>query len=318
MSDMNKKDKKRKKRNKKYFKLTIAIIPIILSIVAICFTICENNREKIILEPRFSLEKIVNEDGYFTWKISNSGGAINNATIYPTLYVTMYFYDEELTEIAEVTLETNNYYTDEDYYYSSSDGAFYVKEKKQAELNDFIEKYRFSFCSDGIGSMTYSITSYFTLNYNDCMGQHYNKIYTTTDNIVDDNPERIILSDTMRQLKEIDEISRPDISAPFSFNSSCVISVNYKNATTIQILTAEQEYNNYLYSVIWDLIDSKDKPIEEMYGSAILSNGILWVGDMESGELIWLDDNVKDFGYTVGGDLMWITYDGDCMIFGEN
>lgn len=301
MMDEKKKNNKKKKnkirKNLKYIFTLVGGIGGIIAFVELAFHAIEFYHNEQTLQPRFSLEKNVDENGTLMWKISNSGGAINNATIYPTIYVSFSFYDEERDEDIDVALEIPNYYID--YNYNNSDGVFYIKDDKQSELDDFIDKYTSLLCLDGIEYPLYSITSYYTLNYSDYKGERYNKIYTLTDNnLFEDNSERKIFGDTMSQLEEISKVPKPDIVVPLEPDTSCVISINYDNAVTQQVIHSEQDYNDYLYAAILDLINSKDKPIEEMYGDAILSNENLWIRDIYTGELIWVADDVVDFGFT--------------------
>ncbi len=240
----------------------------------------------------------MDKNGSFIWKISNLGGAISNATIYPMMYVSFSIYDKELDEYINVIVEMTDYYSANNCYYRNSDGSFYIKDDKQSELDAFIEKYTSLFYSNEGEYLAYNITPYFTLHYNDYKENTCNKIYTLVDDeLFEDDSEHKVFGDTMKQLKEISEIPNPDIVASLKFDTSCVVFVNYENAITHQPIDDEQTYNDYLYSVILDLFDSKSKPIEEMYGQAILSNGTLWRRDIDTGELIWVADDIEDFGF---------------------
>ena len=46
---------------------------------------------------------------------------------------------------------------------------------------------------------------------------------------------------------------KPDIIVPLESKGRCVIQTNYKNATTQQPIDNEQEYYEYLFTVILDL-----------------------------------------------------------------
>ena len=299
-NEKHKKKKKKKDKKKRIKKKFLILIPIISAIV---FGILENVwnvkndiREEQLLGTKFSIAKSVDKNGFITWKISNSGEAINNATIYPSMYLSFLIYDEEHDEEIDLTLEMLGYYVEDNCYYNNLDSAFYIKDEKQSELNEFIAEHLSLLYPDKDDFLLYSTDTYFTLNYKDYKGDAYNQIYTLTDDLSEDNSDRKIFGENLNQLKEITEIPEPDIIVPVKFDKSCVISVNYENATTQQLIDNEQDYNDYLYSVILDLISSKDKPLEEMYGEAILSNGTLWRRDIDTGKLIRTADDVKDFG----------------------
>lgn len=126
------------------------------------YSIKDDNRNDEVLKPRFSIEKNIAEDGFLTWKISNSDGAINNATVYPSIYVSFLFYDEDKDEDTDITIEIIGYYDENSYSYNSSDGAFYIKDEKQDE---FIEKYAETIYSDE--DVSAECFLYFILNYYD-------------------------------------------------------------------------------------------------------------------------------------------------------
>lgn len=276
--------------------IIFSLISIVISIITVRITIKNSYQNELILRPRFSLEKDIIEakTGSFIWKISNLGGAISNATIYPMMYVTFSAFNVEEDKDIDVVLEMTDYYNENNYYYSNSDGSFYIKDDRQFELEEFIEKY-----SNKIEYLGYSIMPYFTIHYNDYKGNACNEKYTIVeDDFFEDDSKHQVYGNTMKQLKKISKIPNPDIIASLKFDTSCVVFVNYENAMTQQPIDNEKNYNYYLYTVISDLFDSKSKPIEEMYGQAILSNGTLWVRDADTGELIWVADDVKEFGFT--------------------
>ncbi len=297
-----KKKKKRKKNNvkrrNKVLKVILTIGGMIGSVFGVLLPMIEFYRDGKALEPHFTLEKNEDEGGVLEWKICNSGGTISNAVIYPTINVTFGFYDEQRDGNIELTIELLNYYIMQNYYYSTSDGSFYVKDEKQSEVNEFIETYANMFVSERMKyPMYHSVSPYFTLNYNDYKGNKCVKTYTISNDSIEENSERKKFGYSFTQLKEVSKIAKPDIIAPVKFKQRCVISLNYENAETQQIVENEQEYNDYLQAVFLDLIQSKDKPVEEMYGMAILSDGNLWVRDHETGDLIFVADNVEDFGF---------------------
>lgn len=276
--------------------IIFSLISIVVSIVTVRITIKNSYQNELILRPRFSLEKNINESKTesFIWKISNLGGAISNATIYPMMYVTFSIFDEDKDEDIDIVLELIDYYGDNNYYYSNSDGTFYIKDDRHFELEEFIERY-----SNKIEYLGYSIMPYFTIHYKDYKGNICNEVYTIVDDeFFENDSEHKVYGETMKKLKEVSEIPNSDIITLLKFDTKCVVSVNYENAMTQQIIDDEDKYNDYLYSVIMDLFDSKSKPIEEMYGQAILSNGTLWVRDIDTGELTWIADDVEDFGFT--------------------
>ncbi len=276
------KNKKNRKRIKKYLNFFIvAIIPIIIAIMAQLYSIKDDNRNDEVLKPRFSIEKNIAEDGFLTWKISNSGGAINNATIYPSIYVSFLFYNEDKDEDTDITIEILGYYGENSYSYNSSDEAFYIKDEKQAKLNEFIDKYSETIFSDD--NVSAECVLYFILNYYDYKEKKYNKIYTiSSNNFINDNLNQEIFGDNFLQLEEISKIPNPDIIAPLKFEETCAISINYKSAKTKQLIENEKDYEAYLYLAILDLIDSKDKSTEEMLGEEVLSNdGTAWIRKME-------------------------------------
>lgn len=291
-------ESEKKRKRERFLKIIFAIGGGIISILGVLVPVIEFCRNEQILKPRFSIERNIEEDGSLIWKIYNAWEAISNPKIYPTIHVTFFLYDEEKEESIDISLEFPDYYVENDYQYSNTDGMFYVTDKKQSELDSFIEKYENLFNLDEIGYIGNSITPYFTLNYEDYKGKKYNQIYTLSDdNFIDANSERNIYEDEFSQLKEISKVPVPDIIVPLIFEDECVLSINYKNAISQQVIETEQDYNDYLYSVILDLFNSKDKPIEEMYGMSIISNGNLWMRDMDTGELVWITDDVEDIGF---------------------
>ncbi len=296
---MGKKEKKkRKKKIKKIFDYFIIIlIPLVISIITVKYTIIENDRNEQALEPKFSLEKKLDKDGFLTWKIYNLGGVISNANIYATMHVEFSYYDEKRDEDIDVNIELPDYYMD--CYYSNKDGIFYVKDDKQSALDNFSNECINLLYSNGVESPLYGSTSYFTLNYKDYKGDSYNRIYILADGfLIEDNSDQQIYNENIYQIKEIDDMPKPDIIVPLESKGRCVIQTNYKNATTQQPIDNEQEYYEYLFTVILDLAEAKNKPIEEMYGESILSNGNLWIRNIDTGELVFIEDEVEDFGYT--------------------
>lgn len=272
------------KRAFNYF--LVIIVPIIFSIITIWYVKKENTRNEQILEPKFSLEKNIDEGGSLVWKICNSGGEINNAIIYPTLYVTFWIYNDELDIDAEVTIEILGYYSENNCYYNNSDETFYIKDKKQLQLDEFIKKCQNLFDSKDGWSADYSESLYFTLNYNDYKKERYNIIYTISDNSFrEDNSEREIFGEQFLQLDKISKIPKPDIIAPSKFEDTCVITINYKKASTQELIENEEDYEEYLYLSIVDLINSKDKSVDEMLGELVLTDdGTAYLRNTESVE----------------------------------
>lgn len=282
---MRKKDKNNKKKIKKFNKILQFFVVSIIPILSIWYIKKDDMRNERILEPKFSLEKHANEDGSSIWKIYNSGESINNAIIYPTRYVTFGISNDELDINTEITIEILGYFS-EDNYYNNSDKTFYVKDEKQLQLNNFIEKCLNSFdsedgwirdylCSFDIGDnwiVDYSDSIYFTINYRDYKNKKHNIIFTTSDgSFFEDNSERKIFGDEFLQLDTVTQIPEPDIIAPSKFENTCVVTINYKNATTQEIIENEVDYEEYLYLAIVDLIFSKDKSVEEMLGELKLT-----------------------------------------------
>lgn len=292
MSKKEKRKKKNKKKIKKIFNYFIITIPVVISIITVTYLIIENNRNEQALEPKFSLEKNLNKDGSLTWKIYNLGGVISNANIYATMHVEFSYYDEDI----DVNIELPDYYMD--CYYSNKDGIFYVKDDKQSELDNFSNECINLLYSNGVKYPLYGSTSYLTLNYKDYKGDSYNRIYILADGfLIEDNSDQQIYNENIYQIKEIKDMPKPDIIIPLESEGRCVTQINYKNATTKQKIDNEQEYYDYLFTVILDLAEAKNKPIEEMYGQCILSNGNLWMRDIDTGELVFVGDEVEDFAY---------------------
>ncbi len=310
---MSKKNNKRKEKKTKFVinivPIIISVVSLIVSIITVGITIKEEHKNELILTPRFSLEKNteVDENGLFIWKISNLGGAISNATIYPVMYISFSFYNKEQKKDIDITLEMSGYYNN--YYYRNSDGSFYVKDDKQSELDCFIEKYINLIHLDGFVSTKYSINPCFVLHYDDYKENACNKIYTIVDDdLIEDGSGRNYIN-TMKQLKEISKLPSVDIKASLEQDASR-IEVNYKNAKTTKLTHNEKEYNDYLHSAILELINTKDKHVEEMLGDVILSNGNLWRRDANTGVLICVANNVKEYGFTKDLNLTWLTNDG--------
>lgn len=285
--EKSKNKKKKRKKMKKFFKyFFVIIVPIIFSLIGIWYVYKENTRSEQILESKFSLEKNVDKDGSLIWKICNSGEKINNAIIYPTKYVTFWIYNDELDLDVEITIELLGYFSEENnnnYYYNYSEDTFYVKDEKQLQLNEFIQECLNLFDSRDGWSADYGEFMYFTLNYSDYKKETHNLIYTISDYAFrEDNLEREIFADEFLQLEEISKIPEPDIIAPSKFEEVCVITINYKNASTRQLIENENDYEEYLYSAIVDLVNSKDKSVEEMLGEIILTDdGTAYIRDME-------------------------------------
>lgn len=79
-------------------------------------------------------------------------------------------------------------------------------------------------------------------------------------------------------MEEISEIPVPDIVAPSESDEACVITINYKNAKTQEFVENRQKHEMYLYVAILNLMESKDKPIDEMLGTTILTkDGTLYL-----------------------------------------
>lgn len=213
-------------------------------------------REEKILEPKFTLEKDVNEDGTFTLQLFNSGGAIYNPVIKPTVYVEFSRYDEKSDNDIEVIINIAGYYEDQ-YEYSSEDGAFYIKDNKYPDLEEFIKIYTYFLYDDDV--LAYNIIPCYILEYNDSRGRDYKKIYTVTNNnFLDDNSESYISEDNFLKLKEISEEPSPDIVAPLKFEETCVISEYFENGETIKnLIENDQDYYDCLYSSILEVFDSK-------------------------------------------------------------
>ena len=102
--------------------------------IGIWYTKKQNVREEQVLEPKFSLEKNIDTDGKLVWKVCNTDGEINNAIIYPTLYITFWISNDELELDTEITVEILDHYSGKNYY-NNQDKTFYVEDKKQLQLN---------------------------------------------------------------------------------------------------------------------------------------------------------------------------------------
>lgn len=250
--------------------ISISFFAFVISIISLRVAIKDSKQNELILKPRFSLEKNedLDEDGSFVWKISNIGGAINNATIYPRMYVSLSYFNEETENNVDITFKFSDYYSD-NFYYRNSDETFYIKDDKQAELYDFIDKYDFLSFQDGYFIGAYTIVPCFILHYEDYKGNSYNTTYTiVSDEIYVDNSEYAIYDDTMNLLEEISEMPKPDIVLPLKPDSKYVVSIYYQNAEIQQLVNNnKQEYDSYLYSIILDMVRSnKEKPVEELFG----------------------------------------------------
>lgn len=174
--DKSKKSKKKKNKNKKdknkrkYLKFYKVLVPFgsgLIAIIGIFIALKEKYREEAILEPRFSLERNINEDGSLTWKIYNSGGEISNAIIYPTMHITFFYENRKTNEDIDITLEVPDYFVENNFGYSTLDGAFYIIDEKENELNEFIEKYTSVTYSEEFEYLDTIISPYFILNYED-------------------------------------------------------------------------------------------------------------------------------------------------------
>lgn len=239
--------------------------------IGIWYTKKQNVREEQVLEPKFSLEKNIDTDGKLVWKVCNTDGEINNAIIYPTLYITFWISNDELELDTEITVEILDHYSGKNYY-NNQDKTFYVEDKKQLQLNEFIKKCLDLFDSKDGWVINYDESVYFTLNYSDYKKKRYNKIYTINDySFHEDNSEREIFGEQFLQLETVSKIPKSDIIAPSKFEKDCVIIVNYKKASTKELIQNEEDYEVYLYSVILNLINSKDKPVDEMLGELVLT-----------------------------------------------
>lgn len=272
---MSKKEKNKKKNRtkkmKKCFNVLCIIIPIVCTLIGIWYTKKQNVREEQVLEPKFSLEKNIDTDGKLVWKVCNTDGEINNAIIYPTLYITFWISNDELELDTEITVEILDHYSGKNYY-NNQDKTFYVEDKKQLQLNEFIKKCLDLFDSKDGWVINYDESVYFTLNYSDYKKKRYNKIYTINDySFHEDNSKREIFGEQFLQLETVSKIPKSDIIAPSKFEKDCVIIVNYKKASTKELIQNEEDYEVYLYSVILNLINSKDKPVDEMLGELVLT-----------------------------------------------
>ena len=224
-----------------------------------------------LLEEKFSVEKYKDEDGILTWKLYASGEEINNAFIYTTMYLTFWIHDSKSDY--EITMEIPGYYSDMDAYYSNTDKSFYVKERNTAKLKKYIKKIEDMFDPSDDWSVEHGKFIYFTLNYKDYKKKKHNTIYTISDNAFrEDNSQREIYGDQFLQLETVPEIPKPDIVAPFEYEDSCCITINYKRAETKTMVEGEDEYESYLGLAFADLINSKDKPVEEMLGETVLTD----------------------------------------------
>ena len=151
------------------------------------------------------------------------------------------------------------------------------------------------------------------MHYDDYKGNTCNKTYTIVDDdLIEDGSGHNIIN-TMKQLKEIPKLPSVDIEASLEKDAS-IITVYYKNAEIKKITKNEKEYNDYLHSVILDLVDSKDKHVKEMFGDVILAYGNLWRRDANTRVLICVAQNVKEFGYNKNLELAGVTNDGKLFI----
>lgn len=297
MSKGRENDEKRKNKHHKSLKTVLFIIQIMVDISAISNTVLiiyEQYQNSKTLKPYFSIAKGTDKNEN-TW-IINYIGEISNVTIYPSMYVEFSYCEENANH--EVILELMEYYSEEDYYINNIEKSIYIKDDKQIKLDNFIDKCVDIFNNNGINGVSYSVVPYFTLNYNDYKGKQHNQIFSlSVSDFFEDNEDRTIYGDIPPQLIKITKIPKADINIPMDGSSECVITINYENGQTQKYIETEQEYNMYLERVILDMSVSKKKSIEDMQGDIILSNGKLWCRDEESGELIFLQDDVKEIGF---------------------
>lgn len=295
----------------------ISIVTVIILVLGFLNGIWDSLSDREVLEPRFSIEKNTDIDGVTTWKIHNSGGAISNGIIYPTMYVTFSLYDNEQRKDIDITLEISGYYTKDSYYYKSSEGAFYITERQQSELDEFIDKWKKWLHTDDIKYLRCdaNTTLYFTLKYDDYKGNPCTKIYTVSKgSFIDEDLGGMVVQTDSEELREISKLPTPDIEASIKVNGFHTISINYKNARTIQPIDNEQDYNNYLHSAILDLANGTEKNIEEMYGMVILSNGTLWFSDTNTGILNRLGNDIRQVGFSDDGVLHCLDTHGNLYV----
>lgn len=228
------------------------------------------------------------------------------------MYISFSFYNKEQKKDINITLEMFGYYSD-NYNYRDSDGSFYVKDDKQSQLDCFINKYTNLICLDGFINRGCKINPCFVLHYDDYKGDTCNKTYTIVDDDLIEDGSGHNFRNIMKQLEEIPKLPSVDIQASLEQNA-CIITVNYKNAETKKLTHDEKEYNDYLHTAILDLINTKDKRVEEMLGDIILTNEVLWRRDTDTGVLICVANNVKEYGFNEALELTWITNDGKLFI----
>lgn len=242
-----------------------------MTVMAVVVAIYSTMRQDQVREEKFSVEKYKDEDGILTWKLYASGEEINNALVYPTMYLT--FWIQNNKSDYEITMEIPGYYSDMDAYYNNTDKSFYVKERNTEKLKKYIKTIEQILSSYDDWSVEHSKFIYFTLNYKDYKKEKHNTIYTISDNAFrEDNSQREIYGDQFLQLETVSEIPKPDIVAPFDYEDSCCVTINYKRAETKMLVKGEEEYVSYLFMAIIDLMNSKDKPVEEMLGETVLTD----------------------------------------------
>lgn len=273
--------KKHKKMKRRSIATFISIVSITISVCTLYYTKNENHRKEMLLEPRFTINKSIEENGDIYWQIINTGGTINNVDIYPMMYLELNFLNTDNDEISTVKLYLMNYFSEECYHYNVSDNTFYVNDYQQNSLQVFASQFAGIANENGYIYSDFSTEMCFVLNYNNYEGKNFNKVYTLTDNIVEKNPEDII-SYRANQLEDIGKIPEYDVCTPMEYSDKCVISANYKDAETREYIDSQEKYKAYLYLIILGFIDGNDKTIDDMMGSLILmKDGTLYYRECE-------------------------------------
>lgn len=272
----------RGKRN--VFATFISIVSIIVSVITLYFVKTENHRNEMLLQPRFTISNSKGDNGEIYWQLTNTGGTINNVDIYPIMYLDLYFFNTNNAVSSTVRLYLIDYFSDECYNYNVNDNTFYVNDYRQSDLQAFASQFKNVRYKNGFTYSDFSSQMCFVLNYDNYEGKNFNKVYTLTDNIVENNPNEII-NYRANQLEDVGKIPSYDVCTPMVFNDVCVISANYKQAETQEYINSQEMYEAYLYLVVMNLAGGNDKSIDEMVGSSILTkDGGLYVREYEFGK----------------------------------
>ena len=259
------------------------------------------DRDKLLLQPRFSLGKSVDDSGNTVWKITNNGGNISNADICPMMYMDFSFTDNTIidNEPPIVTVQLTSYFDDDAYYYDVNDNTFYIHDTNRQQLNDFGDFFTDLQYEQGLSCDGYCTRMYLILNYCDYTGKSINKKFELNGNLADDNQD-VSINYRDQQLLEIDEIPPYEIGAPAVFSNPCVVVANYNLAQTQQYITDSSHYNFYLYFLLMDMANGTDDEIGDMLGSLIQTEDTLILRSVKTEDgsevtngLQWDEDNAS-------------------------